>query len=58
MENIGWSNDNQSTGVVQPVYGIPTFPLTAKAVQSFLQYIVWSTIGILETVHDMVHIIN
>ena len=25
-------NDSHPTGVVKPVYGIPTFPLTAKAV--------------------------
>ena len=27
-------NNSHPTGVVKPVYGIPTFPLTAKAVQS------------------------
>ena len=25
-------NDSHRTGVVKPVYGIPTFPLTTKAV--------------------------
>ena len=26
-----WNNDSQPTGVIKPVYGIPTLPLTAKA---------------------------
>ena len=30
----GWSNGSHPTGVFKPVYGISTFPLTAKAVQS------------------------
>ena len=29
---VSWSNDSHRTGVVKPVYGIPTFPLTTKAV--------------------------
>ena len=29
---VSWSNESQPTGVGKPVYGIPTFPLTAKAV--------------------------
>ena len=29
-----WSNNSHPTGVVKPVYGIPNFPLTAKAVSS------------------------
>ena len=31
-ESLG--NESHPTGVVKPVYGIPTFPLTAKAVLS------------------------
>ena len=27
-----WGNDSHPTGVIEPVYGIPTIPLTAKAV--------------------------
>ena len=29
---VSWSNDIHPTGVVKHVYGIPTFPLTTKAV--------------------------
>ena len=29
---VSLSNGSHSTGVVKPVYGIPTFPSTAKAV--------------------------
>ena len=29
---VSWGNDTHPTGVVKPVYGIPIFPLTAKAV--------------------------
>ena len=32
LRTVSWSNDNHPTGVVKPVYGIPTFLLTAKAV--------------------------
>ena len=32
LRTVSWSNDSHPTGVVKPVYGIPTFPLTAKAV--------------------------
>ena len=28
---VSWSNDSHLTGVVELVYGIPTFPLTKKA---------------------------
>ena len=31
LRTVSWSNDSHPTGVVKPVYGIPTFPLTAKA---------------------------
>ena len=31
---LSWSNDSNQTGVAKPVYGIPTFPLTTKAVLS------------------------
>ena len=34
LRTVTWGNDSPppSTGEVKPVYGIPTFPLTAKAV--------------------------
>ena len=32
LRTVSWSNDSHPTGVVKPVYGIPTFPRTAKAV--------------------------
>ena len=32
LRTVSWGNDSHSAGVVKPVYGIPTFPLTAKAV--------------------------
>ena len=28
---VSWSDNSNPTGVVKPVYGYPTFPLTAKA---------------------------
>ena len=28
---VSWGNDSHPTGVAKPVYGITTFPLTAKA---------------------------
>ena len=31
LRMVSLGNDSHRTGVVQPVYGIPTFPLTAKA---------------------------
>ena len=31
LRMVSWSNDSHPTGVVKPVYEIPTFPLTAKA---------------------------
>ena len=31
---VSWSNNSHPTGVIIPVYGFPTFPLTAKGVQS------------------------
>ena len=34
LRTVSWGNDSHPTGVVKPVYGIQTFPLTAKAVQS------------------------
>ena len=34
LRTVSWSNDSHQSGVVKPVYGIPTFPLSAKAVQS------------------------
>ena len=33
LNMVSWSNDSHSTAVVKPVYGIPTFPLTAKDVK-------------------------
>ena len=32
LRTVSWGNDSHTAGVVKPVYGIPTFPLTAKAV--------------------------
>ena len=34
FRTVSWGSDRHPTGVVKPAYGIPTFPLTAKAVQS------------------------
>ena len=34
LRTVSWGNDSHPTGVVKPVYGIPTFPLTAKVLQS------------------------
>ena len=31
LRTVSWGNDSHPTGVVNPVYGIPTFQLTAKA---------------------------
>ena len=32
LRTVSWGSDSHPAGVVKPVYGIPTFPLTAKAV--------------------------
>ena len=32
LRTVSWGNDSHPTGGVKPVYGIPTFPLIAKAV--------------------------
>ena len=32
LKTVSWSNDSHPTGVVKPVYRIPTVPLTTKAV--------------------------
>ena len=32
IRKVSWGNDSHPTGVVKPVYEIPTFPLTTKAV--------------------------
>ena len=32
LRTVSWSHNNHPTGVVKPNYGIPTFPLTTKAV--------------------------
>ena len=32
LRTVSSGNDSHTTGVVKPVYGIPTFPLTATAV--------------------------
>ena len=32
LRTVSWSNDSKPTGTIKPVYDIPTFPLTAKAV--------------------------
>ena len=34
LRTVSFRYDNHSNGVVKPEYGVPTFPLTAKAVQS------------------------
>ena len=31
LRTVSWGSDSHPSGVVKPVYGIPTFPLTAKA---------------------------
>ena len=33
LRTVDWSKDSNPTGVVKPVYGTQTFPLTAKAVK-------------------------
>ena len=32
LRMASWRNDSYPTDVVEPVYGIPTFPITTKAV--------------------------
>ena len=32
LSTVGWSNNSHPTGVVKPVYGYPTLPLTTTAV--------------------------
>ena len=32
LRTVSWGNDSHQTGVVKPVHGFPTFPLTTKAV--------------------------
>ena len=32
LRTVSWGNDSHQTGEVKPIYGIPTFPITAKAV--------------------------
>ena len=32
LKTVSWGNNSHSTGVVEPVYGIQTFPLTTTAV--------------------------
>ena len=32
LSTVSWGNDSHHTGMVKPVYGILTFPLTTKAV--------------------------
>ena len=34
LRTVSLGDESHPTGVVKPVYGIPTFPLTAKAVLS------------------------
>ena len=31
LGTVSWSNDSHPTGMVKPINGIPTFPLTVKA---------------------------
>ena len=41
FRTVSWGNDSNPTGVVKPVYGIPTYPLTAKAVKQLpVEYLV------------------
>ena len=37
LRTVSWSNTNHPTGVVKPVNGYPTFPLTTKAVLVLLK---------------------
>ena len=32
LRTVSWGSDSHPTGVIEPVYGITTFPLIAKAV--------------------------
>ena len=32
LRTVSWGIESHQTGVVKPVYGIPNFPVTAKAV--------------------------
>ena len=32
LRTVSWDNDSHPTGMVKPIYGIRTFPLTTKAV--------------------------
>ena len=34
LRTVSWGNESHPADVVKPVYRIPTFPLTAKAVKS------------------------
>ena len=34
LRTVSWNDNSHPTGVVKPVEGYPTFPLTAKAMQS------------------------
>ena len=34
LRTVSWSHDRHPAGVVKAIYGIPTFPLTAKAMLS------------------------
>ena len=34
LRTVSWSNDSHPTGVVKPLYSIPTFPLTTHTVLS------------------------
>ena len=31
LRPVSWSNDSHPTGVVKPIYGVPTFPLITQA---------------------------
>ena len=36
LRTVSWDNDSHPTGVVKPVYGIPTSPLTAKGKRALI----------------------
>ena len=36
LRTVRWGNNSHTTGVVKPVDGIPTFPLTATVLQSIV----------------------
>ena len=45
LRTVSWSNASHPTGVVKPVYGIPTFPLTTKSVLREADSKHWAFLG-------------